>query len=134
MSKDISFKKRRFLQEKYGNVCQICGKEIKEENLCIEHITPKFKGGTNNINNLSVACKSCNSRKGILNSYDFKLEKMIMEDEFFINLIRYENKNGVFNYDKTKNNILEKLEIIENKVSKLKEILKIIEGEFDESN
>ena len=43
--------------------CQICGKELKKEEITIDHIIPLSKGGGNNIENLQPLCKSCNSKK-----------------------------------------------------------------------
>lgn len=43
-----------------GAICRHCG---TEEDLTIDHIQPISKGGTNELKNLQVLCKSCNSRK-----------------------------------------------------------------------
>jgi len=42
--------------------CEYCG---CKENLSLDHIVSLFKGGENSINNVTIACKSCNSSKGI---------------------------------------------------------------------
>lgn len=45
--------------------CAICGKFIdKKEDITLDHIIPQSKGGTDDISNLQIACKECNSRKG----------------------------------------------------------------------
>jgi len=41
--------------------CQYCG---ADDNLTIDHVMPKSRGGQSNWYNLITACKSCNSKKG----------------------------------------------------------------------
>ncbi|WP_345268156.1 HNH endonuclease [Nibrella viscosa] len=41
--------------------CQYCG---TTEDLTLDHVIPKSKGGKTNWDNLLTACKRCNSRKG----------------------------------------------------------------------
>ena len=53
---------REYLLEKHKRKCAYCGKgDVKFE---VEHIVPKALGGTNRIGNLTLACHSCNSKKG----------------------------------------------------------------------
>jgi len=49
------------LLHKYNFSCVHCG---TKENLSIDHIKPVSKGGTDDIDNLQILCKSCNSKKG----------------------------------------------------------------------
>ena len=42
------------------NMCTYCG---AKEYLTIDHILPLSRGGSNNKDNLTTACRSCNSRK-----------------------------------------------------------------------
>lgn len=46
----------------------------------IEHIIPQCHGGTNDLDNLALACKSCNNKKGIdvdpLNPQDSKYKRV----------------------------------------------------------
>lgn len=44
-----------------GFKCQYCG---TENELTLDHLVPKAKGGKTSWNNLITACKSCNSIKG----------------------------------------------------------------------
>ena len=55
--------KRRVVFEKTSGRCWYCGSGIDLETMCVEHATPKSKGGRNEIDNLLPACRSCNSQK-----------------------------------------------------------------------
>ena len=52
-----------------GHVCGICGGEIEPSDVSIDHITPVSLGGSDDLDNLQPAHKSCNSRKGNRLSY-----------------------------------------------------------------
>lgn len=47
--------------EAHGNLCAYCG---EERPLCADHVIPITRGGSNYIENIVPACRSCNSRKG----------------------------------------------------------------------
>ena len=49
---------------KVGDYCFYCGAEISKENLTADHVFPRIKGGTNDMDNIIFVCKSCNSSKG----------------------------------------------------------------------
>ena len=55
---------REYLLEKYQRKCAYCN--AKDTPLEVEHIIPKAKGGSNRIDNLSIACNPCNVKKGKL--------------------------------------------------------------------
>jgi 5-methylcytosine-specific restriction endonuclease McrA len=44
--------------------CQYCNDVFDFEDLTIDHVLPRSKGGTTNWENCVTACKSCNSDKG----------------------------------------------------------------------
>lgn len=57
-------KKIRFeVFKRDGFVCQYCGKHPPETTLEIDHIQPKSKKGTDDINNLITSCFDCNRGK-----------------------------------------------------------------------
>jgi 5-methylcytosine-specific restriction endonuclease McrA len=53
---------REYLLQKWGRRCAYCrGEKVP---LAVEHITPRSKGGSNRISNLTLACHACNESKG----------------------------------------------------------------------
>jgi len=47
--------------ERDGERCRYCG---AAEHLTVDHVVPRCQGGSDDPDNLVVACRSCNSRKG----------------------------------------------------------------------
>ncbi|CDH46882.1 RNA-guided endonuclease IscB [Candidatus Contendibacter odensensis] len=56
------YETREYLLNKWNRECAYCG--TRNVPLQIEHITPKAKGGSPRISNLTLACRSCNQQKG----------------------------------------------------------------------
>jgi len=82
MTKDLNIKTIQMVYEdnikKYGTLtCYLCEKpiEFKKDNL--EHKTPLSRGGTNEYNNLAVACKSCNCKKHAKTEQEYRKEKSL---------------------------------------------------------
>lgn len=46
-----------------GWQCVFCGKYLKDADATVDHITPKAKGGTDDMWNLVAACRKCNGLK-----------------------------------------------------------------------
>lgn len=63
------------ITEETNNVCVFCGKPATT----IEHILCIKRGGTNDINNLTTACASCNSSKNDRYLLNFIWEKVKLE-------------------------------------------------------
>jgi hypothetical protein len=55
--------KRFEVLKKCSFACAYCGKKSPEVELELEHIIPKSKGGSDNIDNLNVSCRECNRGK-----------------------------------------------------------------------
>lgn len=47
-----------------GDYCCYCGAEVPKEELTADHVFPRAKGGSNDLNNIIFVCKNCNSSKG----------------------------------------------------------------------
>lgn len=48
-------------------MCAYCGEKGEE----VEHVVPKQNGGTNSFKNLTLSCRKCNEKKGILSLKEF---------------------------------------------------------------
>ena len=59
-------KRRRFarLLEWYGPLCCWCRDGFPIGRLTIEHQVPRSRGGSHALNNLRLACRGCNNRRG----------------------------------------------------------------------
>lgn len=63
MSKKVKNRRRRLI-ELYGLICQGCGQEFPDEELTVDHIRPKSKGGHRYaFFNLQLMCEPCNTAK-----------------------------------------------------------------------
>lgn len=56
--------------EAAGGVCSYCGEQ--KENLTMDHIIPLMRGGEHDVSNITVACVSCNSSKGVKLLHEWK--------------------------------------------------------------
>ncbi len=88
----LGFEVREYLLEKYNRTCVYCkAKNIPVE---IDHIVPKSKGGSNRVSNLTLACRSCNQRKGNQTAEEFghpevhKTAKKPLRDAAAMNITR----------------------------------------------
>ncbi len=45
-------------------LCYICNRELTKKQITIDHVTPRSKGGKNQLSNGKVCCGECNSKKG----------------------------------------------------------------------
>ena len=57
-----------------GHKCRYCGKRVNKNNRQIDHVTPVSLGGTNDADNLVVACRNCNYDKGPLTLAQAEME------------------------------------------------------------
>ncbi len=100
----LGYEVREYLLEKWQRKCAYC--EIKDVPLEIEHITPKSKGGTNRVGNLTLARNKCNVKKGNRPVSEFvkdkvKLAKILakaktsFKDAAAVNATRYATGNGL---------------------------------------
>lgn len=59
---EVSFS-RKNLYRRDGYACQYCGRNRPPEELSIDHVTPRSRGGKTSWENCVLACVGCNTRK-----------------------------------------------------------------------
>lgn len=55
---------RRNIYHHYGNRCCYCGKQFAIEQLNLDHVVPRSRGGATDWSNIVTSCIPCNLRKG----------------------------------------------------------------------
>ena len=66
--------KKKFKAKEGVFYCHYCQCQLAFEELTADHVIPRSKGGTNNIENLVPSCKKCNLKKGAKNYDEFLKE------------------------------------------------------------
>jgi 5-methylcytosine-specific restriction endonuclease McrA len=55
---------RKHILQMYGRKCFACGKTLSDDEITIDHIVARSRGGTGDQANLQVLCGECNRTKG----------------------------------------------------------------------
>jgi 5-methylcytosine-specific restriction endonuclease McrA len=63
--------------------CVYCGKRFAAEELSVDHVEPRVRGGDQSTGNLVTACRACNNLKGHRRVSDFLRESPETRDNFF---------------------------------------------------
>lgn len=58
-----------------NDICWYCGKEMKVGQLSVDHVFPRSKGGTDDMDNIIMCCQSCNSSKADKDLMDWYNER-----------------------------------------------------------
>ena len=53
----------KLAHELHGGRCYYCKDEVEKKQATIDHVSPRASGGTEDLQNLVIACKPCNSKK-----------------------------------------------------------------------
>ncbi|MEH2057943.1 MAG: HNH endonuclease [Nostoc sp.] len=64
MNSKQKYNKKQQLIDLYGHNCWWCGHYITTDKVTIEHLFPKSRGGSNSLENLRLACLTCNRSRG----------------------------------------------------------------------
>ena len=83
---------RNAIYQRDGHKCQYCGATRR---LTIDHVIPKSKGGSDDWDNLVVACSRCNTKKGdtMLEQSGLKLVKKPSRPRTHLDLTISQSKN-----------------------------------------
>lgn len=57
-------KKKQNLIDLYGSECWWCRQKLSSDQLTIDHLLPKSRGGSHSLENLRLSCFSCNNSRG----------------------------------------------------------------------
>lgn len=72
MSKNMKYSEvRQIVYSRYHGKCAICGHRIALDEMCINLITPKSKGGYKDFVNMQSTCESCCKMKHDLTNKEF---------------------------------------------------------------
>ena len=82
---------RQSIKEKWNYECAYCG---SEDNLTLDHITPRSKGGSERVTNILCACHSCNHSKGHKMWSDWFLSQDFFDKEKLSKIIEWQKQIG----------------------------------------
>ena len=71
---DQKARDKRQLFHQQQDRCIYCGNKYQYDELEIEHMIPKSRGGPDNIRNCQLACQNCNQAKGTMTDIEFRQE------------------------------------------------------------
>ena len=63
--------------------CVYCGERFPEEELTVDHVQPRVRGGDRSGGNLVSACRGCNVAKGHRRLSDFLAGNVAARENFF---------------------------------------------------
>lgn len=70
MKTDLTAIRRELFQRKRGR-CEYCKQTMAFEDSTLDHWVPKAMGGTNQRNNLILACEGCNNKKASMTPWEW---------------------------------------------------------------
>jgi predicted restriction endonuclease len=88
-SSEAKRKWRQSIKEHWNYQCAYCG---SEENLTLDHIIPKSKGGTDKTTNLICACKECNHDKGHQFWSEWYLKQNFFTTDRLSDIVKWQTK------------------------------------------
>jgi len=75
--------KRNEIFERDGYRCVYCGVQLPAEELTLDHVQPRVRGGDRSEGNLVTACRACNTLKGHQRLSFFLHSNAVARENFF---------------------------------------------------
>ncbi|MDB4878371.1 MAG: hypothetical protein JWM41_4817 [Gemmatimonadetes bacterium] len=76
--------KRNGIFERDEFRCVYCGEHFAADELTLDHVQPRVRGGDRSEGNLVTACKACNTLKGQRRLSAFLHEQPVARENFFL--------------------------------------------------
>ena len=84
---------------KYNKHCSYCGCKLKYKEMQVDHIDPKYLGGSNEIENYNPSCRGCNFYKSTFSVEGFREQmKSLHERLFKIFIVKMAVRYGILKY------------------------------------
>jgi 5-methylcytosine-specific restriction endonuclease McrA len=75
--------KRNGIFERDAFRCCYCGEQFPADELTLDHVQPRVRGGDRSEGNLVTACRACNTLKGHRRLSDFLHDNAVARENFF---------------------------------------------------
>jgi len=123
MSRKIITKQtRQLVFEKTNHCCFYCGRQLAKlgRDATIDHLKHVYRGGTDDIDNLVAACRSCNSARGGMTPEEFAVYLKEKRRKHMARLGRYGGFGTYLKYGSSHFSELAKLSWKKRRAAKLK--------------
>lgn len=67
-----------------GYRCVYCGERFEPEDLSVDHVQPRVRGGDGSGGNVVTACRGCNTAKGDSRLYEYLAANPVARRNFFL--------------------------------------------------
>lgn len=73
---------RDWILRRDGFRCVYCGEVFGGEQLTLDHVEPRMRGGDDSEGNLVSSCRACNTRKGSMPAWAFLADNPVERENF----------------------------------------------------
>lgn len=113
----LNKKERELVYNKYGGRCAYCGKEIEYVDMQVDHAKSLKTGGSDTIDNMLPACRSCNHYKVTLDIEGFRKYLQEIHNRLLRDSVAYQ--------------VAERFGIVEHKTDEIKFYFETLEDGYE---